>query len=351
MSLTKASNQIIQQPYSRNTIINGDFNMWQRSTSIATAPEAAMAADKFELGKSNDGVVTISRSTDTPSSVGFNYSHDLLVTTADTSLASGQYTSILYRIEGYDCLRFIGNTITLSFWVKSKVAGTYHVSLRKGLQQTDIRTCAKAYTINNADTWEYKAITFPIFVPSTIGGTWNFTAGQGLNIWWSLGQGSTYTGALDAWSSSNVLGGAGQVNIMNSINNYFRITGIQMEIGNTATPFEYKHISDTVRLCQRYYETGYGHWLSNYTGPGVYFDIVQFCTSKRISPTIVFVSPATGASARIRNASAGSDVTVTGIPPTTLNGYTGPIPTSESMLDMNSYSWLWYASAELIWSD
>ena len=142
--------------------------------------------------------------------------------------------------------------LTLSFWVKSSVTGTYCVSFGNSL---DNRSRIVEYTINSANTWEYETIT----IPGDVSGTWEKRNLNGMNIFWCLGTGSTYQGTGNTWNSSLFFGTSNQTQWISNASATFFLTGIQLESGTVRTPFEHRNYNDELIRCKRYYETlGYG---------------------------------------------------------------------------------------------
>ena len=145
---------------------------------------------------------------------------------------------------------------TLSFWVKAP-AGTYGIHISNQLQN---RVYLKEFTVNSSQTWEYKTITFP----GDTTGTWDKTTGSGIQINWNLAGGTSYQGTADAWNTSWKSHTSNQYNFMGTVNNVFRMTGIQYEVGSEATEFEHKLISQDNADCQRYF---YRHKITDSIGP------------------------------------------------------------------------------------
>ena len=240
----------------RNLIINGAMQVAQRGTSVTSiSTEGYKTVDRFKwIMDSTSAVFTHSQSTDVPTGEGFGNSFKVDVTTADTSLASGNQTRIEQRIEGQNLQQLAKGTsnakkVTLSFWVKAYQTGTYVVNI----QDTDnSRLIGKTYTVNSSATWEYKTITFD----GDTTGTLNNDNGLSLNLLWYLGAGSDYTSGTLAtsWESlTNANRAVGQtVDIATSTSNYWQITGIQLEVGEQATPFEHRSYGEELALCQRY---------------------------------------------------------------------------------------------------
>lgn len=245
----------------RNLIINGDMQVAQRATGATAVGTGYYTIDRFKTHKSNDGAFTIEQSTDNP--FGTGNSLKMAVTTADTSVAAGQYLFLSQSVEAQNLQTLLygtssAKTITLSFWVKSNKTGTYVITLYKS--DNTITVIPVEYTIDSANTWEKKTIT----VTPTAGGTSLITASggaidnnnaEGLMVIFGLAWGSTYAGGTNnTWSSnSNHYSTSNQVNWMDSTSNNFYLSQVQLEIGEVATPFEHEDFATTLRKCSRYY--------------------------------------------------------------------------------------------------
>jgi hypothetical protein len=250
----------------KNLINNGDMAIAQRGTSTSSVTTTGFyASDRFQNTITSMGTYTISQESDGPS--GFGKSFKTLVTTADSAPAASSRTVIIQRQEGLALQRLAfgtasAKTTTMSFWVKSNVTGTYIFEIATGPGK---HICA-SYTINTADTWEKKTITFVGDTATAI--TADSTSGMAY-IWW-LGAGTDFTsGTLQtsSWAAvTNANRAVGQVNFAAATNNYFQITGVQWEIGNVATDFQLSAgtIQGELAACQRYYYVwGYGNSASS----------------------------------------------------------------------------------------
>ena len=245
----------------RNLIINGAMTVAQRGTSAVPVGSGTFRIDRFALHKSNDGAYTVEQSTDAPT--GFTASLKAQVTTADTSLSAAQYAYMYQAIEAQNLQHLKygtsdAQTVTLSFWVKSSKTGVYTASLYK--QDTTSYMFTQEYTISSANTWEKKTIT----VTPTAGGTSFITTsggaiandnGTGIFVNFNLAFGSTFNGGTSgSWSSTSAdYSTTNAVNWMDSTSNNFYLTGVQLEVGSTATPFEHRSYGDELASCQRYY--------------------------------------------------------------------------------------------------
>ena len=236
----------------RNKIINGGMVCSQRGSSFAAANNM-YTLDRFKIQGSHDGAVTISQSTTSPD--GFSKSFKVDVTTADTSIASGQYIQINTRPEAQDLQDLAygtsaAKTITVSFYVRSNVTGTYTFAIQQA--DNSSKQVSQTYTINSADTWERKTFTFA----GDTSGVINDDNGTGFQINWNLAIGSQYTSGTSrsvwtAYADGDFAAGH-TANILSSTSNEFYITGVQLEIGSVATDFEHRSFAQELLLCRRY---------------------------------------------------------------------------------------------------
>ena len=239
----------------KNIIINGDMQVAQRATSVASLTTSGYrTVDRFGHNITTLGTWTMSQENDAPTGSGFRKSTKVLCTTADASPAAGDYSSIYQIIEGQNLQHIKKGTasaeqLTLSFWVKSNVTGTYIATL---YDNDNTRSVSKSYTINTSGTWEKETITFP----ADTTGAFDNDNNASLILELVMGSGTDRTsGTLQTtWSSYTAANYAvGQVNLASAINNYWQVTGVQLEVGDTATPFEFKTFAQDLEECQRYY--------------------------------------------------------------------------------------------------
>ena len=237
----------------KNRIINGDMTIDQRNNGAAVTinDTAAYTVDRWFGEDVTDGAFTVQRISDAP--VGFSFSSRITITTADSSLAAGQYAVFVQRIEGFNTADFMWGTanavtVTLSFWTKSSLTGAFGGVVSNGAENYSYPF---TYTISAANTWEYKTVT----IVGPTAGTWvGATNGRGLVLGFSLGSGSTFTGPAGAWAAADDRGGAnGQTNIIGTLNATWQVTGVQLEKGNVATSFDVLPIGTELMLCQRYF--------------------------------------------------------------------------------------------------
>ena len=237
----------------RNVVINGAMLVSQRGNQSATSSAAYYACDRFYTSNGSDAAVAVNQSTDSPDDFGFSYHLDC--TTAETSIAAGQYFLIQYRMEGKDVQRFNKGTssakqFALSFYVKATKTGLYTVELEDTDNQRQI---SKTITVSDTN-WNRYVLIFP----ADTSGAFNNDTNSSLTINWWLLAGSTYNGGTvntSSWASiTNANRASGSnVNAMDSTSNDFRLTGVQLEVGDQATAFEHRSFAEELRLCQRYF--------------------------------------------------------------------------------------------------
>ena len=264
----------------RNLIINGDMRIAQRGTSAVTA-SGSFPVDRFYVNNSSDAAFSAEQSTDVPSGQGFTSSLKVTYTTGDSSIGATQYSNIQHNIEGNNVAHLgFGSSgaksVTLSFWVKASVTGQYSYAIYNSAEN---RINPQPFTINSANTWEYKTITYD----GDTTGTWLTDNGKGLTATLYTALGSNFLSSA-GWNASSKYGVTGQANAMATTNNTFFITGVQLEVGS-ATEFEHRPYDMELQRCMRYYETFYLEWYpvswSNaFRGGRQYFRVF-----KRASPT------------------------------------------------------------------
>ena len=273
-------------PGFRNRIINGAMVIDQRNAgaSVTIDNTIAYTVDRWNVEDSTDGVLSVQQVVDAPN--GFYNSLKVTVTTADSSLGATQWAKLLQPVEANNVtdLDFglsTAKTITVSFWVKSSLTGTFGASV---LNSAENRCFPFSYTINSANTWEYKTAT----IPGDTTGSW--TRGSnliGLRLVFGLGVGSTYSGTAGAWTSSSfIYSVTGSVNLINTLNATWQITGVQLEVGSTATSFDYRPYGTELALCQRYYQIVALNIYNGNPGASEYHSVpVAYLAQMRATPT------------------------------------------------------------------
>jgi hypothetical protein len=274
----------------KNRIINGAMVIDQRnagaSVTVNNDSSNFFIADRwFANGVNTDGVFTGQQVTTAPT--GFNNSLQFTVTTADASIGATQGYTFRQRIEGYNFADLgwgtaNAKTITISFWVRSSLTGTFGGSLFNG---NGDRSYAFSFSISAANTFEYKTVT----IAGDTTGTWLTTNGTALNLLFSLGVGSTYKGTAGSWGSTLYLAPTGSVDLIGTDGATFYITGVQLEVGTQATSFEYRQYQQELSLCQRYFEAG-SLWREGTNATSGNFCVFSesFLVQKRASATFTY---------------------------------------------------------------
>jgi len=248
----------------KNLIINGAMAVSQKGTSAVAVPNGGTSTvDRMKFYESTGGAYTSEQSSDVPAGQGFSKSIKLACTTADSSIGAAEIATMSQIIEGQNLQRLNygtsdAKTITLSFWVKSNKTGIYTIAIYKHAGGGTAYGCPVEYTISSANTWEKKTIT----VTPTAGSTTLITSsagaiidsnGAGIEVHWGLAWGSNFNSTNNTWSASGFYSTSNQVNWLDSTSNNFYITGIQLEIGDVATPFEHESYAKTLQKCLRYF--------------------------------------------------------------------------------------------------
>jgi len=254
----------------RNLIINGDMSIAQRSTSVSSITSGGYKTlDRFNIDINSAGTWTMSQSTTVPSGQGFATSLKMDCTTADASLSASDYLIVRTLLEGQNLqqLKFgtsSAESLTLSFWVRSNKTGTYAVWFYADVGN---KSFSKTYTIDSADTWEKKTIT----INGDTASSFSNNNSIGLRINWYLAAGTTYTsGTLptDWQTDSNGDRAVGQVNLADNTANEWYITGVQLEVGTSASDFEFLPYDVNLQRCQRYFEQTYAMGTATGTATG-----------------------------------------------------------------------------------
>ena len=239
----------------RNIVLNPKMAIAQRGTSFTGKTADHYIVDRFTMFVNGAmGTWTTSQSSTVPTGEGFAKSIKLDCTTADASPASSDILSVQQRFEGQDLQQLKKGTssaekITASFYVRSNKTGTYIAELE---DRDNTRYVSQSYTISSADTWEKKTVTFP----ADTSGALNNDNGESLRLNFWLGGGSDFTsGTLGTtWHTTATNRAVGQVNLADSTSNEWYITGVQLEVGSQATPFEHRSFGEEQELCKRYFQ-------------------------------------------------------------------------------------------------
>ena len=304
----------------KNLIINGNMQIAQRGTSATGITSSGYyVVDRFQHGIGSMGTWSISQSTDVPTGQGFANSLKMDCTTADASPAVSDTLIVRQKIEGQNLQQLKKGTanaekVTVSFWVKSAKTGTYILELD---DRDNTRDICQSYTIDTADTWEKKTLTFD---GDTTGA---FDNDNNSSLWLSfwLGAGTNFTSGTLAtsWTSrTDVNRAVGQVNLADSTANYINITGVQLEANTTATPFENLQYSQQLELCQRYY--------TKFTATNAYstFGFATAATNARMTtqyhfPTTMRAAPSTSYSGTLSVLYGTGRTNITSSPDSQLN--------------------------------
>jgi hypothetical protein len=285
-------------------IINGDMSVAQRGTSVTglTNGSSQYLIDRFRWaeGGAPSAEFTMSQDTDVPTGQGFVKSLKLDCTTAQGSLASGDRFGVDTKLEGQNLqlLKFgtsDAESTTLSFWVKSNKTGTYNIWIYK--PDGTARSFASNYTISSASTWEKKTINIP--ADTAASGAIDNDNGEGFRITWMLAAGTNFNSGTTPTSWENYTAaniGVNNINLADSTDNEWYITGIQLEVGefdSTSIPsFPFESFENNLLKCQRYFETfpsnsgdgviGFGYGSGSDTARTMF----PFKVTKRATPTM-----------------------------------------------------------------
>jgi hypothetical protein len=274
----------------KNRIINGNMTISQRNgtSTVATPTDGQYVLDRYATFTSGGGVYSVGQSSTAPA--GFTNSMVCTVTTVDSSIAATDYYLFCQTIEGYNVadLGFgtaNAQTVTVSFWVRSSITGTFGFGLRQG---SGTRSYVATYTISSANTWEQKTIT----IAGDTSGTWDTTNGAGMIATWDLGSGSNRNGTANTWNAGNLWRTSACTNLIANSGATLYITGVQLEKGSTATSFDYRPYGTELALCQRYglvtpQQQNSGDICGTSTNTNVKF---QFPVTMRTAPTASLIT-------------------------------------------------------------
>jgi len=270
-----------------NRILNGSMQIDQRNAGASVTPaNGSYSVDRWQFYVSQASKLTAQQSSTAPA--GFTKS--LLVTSSSAySIGASDFFSVQQSIEGYN-VADLGwgsagaSSVTLSFWVRSSLIGTFGGSIVNGAAN---RSYPFTYTISSANTWEQKTVT----IAGDITGTWAIDNSRGLVVYFSLGTGAAYTGAAGSWAAANYQNASGATSVVGTNGATFYITGVQLEKGTAATGFACRPYGAELALCQRYYSmvsTGISGIAVDTTRivVGVQFPIVM-----RAQPSVGLTSP------------------------------------------------------------
>ena len=296
----------------RNLIINGDMKIDQRNAGSSVTPaNFAYTLDRWQAVQTTASKFSVQQNAGSVTPPSGHKTYLGITSLSAYSVLTGDIYSINQNIEGFNTAHLMfgtanASTFTISFWVRSSLTGTFGGSVANGAND---RSYPFSYTISSADTWEQKTVT----IDGDTTGTWvGATNGNGLVVRFGLGGGSTFSGTAGSWASANYYTATGATSVVGTSGATFYITGVQLEVGDTATPFEHRPYDMELARCQRYYQKSYnidvapatnttvGQFDHNFLNLGNYGSVNQrFGIAMRTNPTMTAYSPA-GASGTIQ---------------------------------------------------
>jgi len=292
----------------RNRIINGAMVFDQRNAGASVTPtNGSYTLDRWNCGITQASKFTVQQNAGsvTPPAGFKNYLG--ITSTSSYSIGSGDIFYVKQPIEGFNVsdLEFgtaNAKTVTLSFWVRSSLTGSFGGALQNSAEN---RSYPFSYTISTANTWEYETVT----IAGDTSGTWLTTNGIGLSVVFGLGNGATYSGTANAWAGAQHFAPTGSVSVVGTNGATFYITGVQLEVGSTATSFDYRAWNIEKYLCERYCQTTYAYGtapgssvgfggiigrtgLQSVNSSAEIYQSTQFRQQMRTTPTISFYDTA-----------------------------------------------------------
>ena len=279
-----------------NRIINGDMRIDQRNAGASvTINSNQYTIDRYQAIQTQTGKYSVQQSTTAPT----GFKNSMLITSASAySVLSSDEFYFRQSIEGYNVADLAfgtasAATVTLSFLVRSSLTGTFGGALKNDAGN---RAYPFSYTISAANTWEQKSIT----IAGDTTGTWDTGNSRGLQVIFGLGVGSTYSGTAGSWAAANYSSATGAVSVVGTSGATFYITGVQLEAGSVATPFERRPYGTELALCQRYFEnaSANGSFSGGYISAAALsvYSMAFFKVTKRASPTMTTTTCQTQAS-------------------------------------------------------
>jgi hypothetical protein len=342
----------------KNRIINGAMVIDQRNAGASFTPDNNYTLDRWGSGNTQTSKFTVQQNAGsvTPPAGFTKY---LGVTSSSAySVATGDTFFVQQIVEGFN-IADLGwgtanaKTVTLSFWVRSSLTGTFGGALENVSQN---RTFVFSYTISSANTWEQKSIT----IAGDTSGTWATDNAYGVGVRFGLGSGSTYTGTAGSWGAGNLVQPTGSVSVVGTNGATFYITGVQLEVGSSATGYEYRQYGQELTLCQRYFEKSYDpavvpgsnsangisyFYVARITGNAYGYYTTKFQVNKRANPTVSLYS-LTGTAGNVSNTDSGADLGSAGIYYNCPTGFLAYNTSGGSVL-ANAIGWHYTASSEL----
>ena len=277
-------------PLNSNRIINGDMRIDQRNASTGGTAINVYTCDRWSYGATVAAKGTWSRASALipPNPVGFPYAWKFLSSSAYASLASDQFD--LYQpieadmISDFNFGTANAQPITLSFWVFVGIAGIYSGAFQN---YTQTRSYPFSYSIPVANTWTKITLT----IPGDTSGTWVMSGNGGAAyLLFDLGSGSNFHGPANTWANGSYLGVAGSISIVGTNGAQILITGVKLEIGSVATPFNYDSLAKRLADCQRYYQIVSAYWSGNASSGSAYYALGWFPVTPRAAPTLNGIS-------------------------------------------------------------
>jgi len=282
----------------RNRVINGAMVVDQRNAGASinnTNTGTQFSVDRWAVYGDQNSKFSIQQNAGavTPPA-GFTYYLGMTSSSAYTVGAAEQF-KVYQNIEGYN-MADLGwgaagaSSVTLSFWARSSLTGTFGGSL---INNSNNRSHPFSYTISTANTWEYETVT----ITGDTTGTWGTTNGTGVAVQFSMGTGSSKSGAAGAWAASNLVSVTGAVSVVGTSGATLYLAGVQLEAGTTASPFEYRQYGTELVLCQRYFQKISGSInggpyqimaICNYESANIAWGTVSLRATMRTQPTVVY---------------------------------------------------------------
>ena len=312
----------------KNRIINGAMVIDQRNAGASVTPTISTATyiiDRFYCYPSQSSKLTVQQNAGsvTPPA-GFTNYVGITSSSSYTPISTDAFI-FAQAIEGYnvadlDFGKSTAKTVTLSFWVRSSLTGTFGGTIEN---PSETQCYPFSYTINAANTWEQKTIT----IAGSTTGTWLTTNGIGIYVIWDLGSGSNQKGTVNTWQSGGKYAPTGTTNLISTSGATLYLTGVQLEVGSTATPFERRLYGQELALCQRYFETNfsgvaiptnsYAYYSIATVGSNTYgggsgvnqqiLGPIMYRVTKRASPTVTIYSWSSSSTERVSNGWTGAD--------------------------------------------
>ena len=286
-TVTSTGTVAMGSSFKRNRIINGNMLIDQRNDGAEITPNSGQfLTDRWVYYSSQASKMIAQQVTDL-NPIPFRNSLRMITASAVTIGASDFFT-VIQNIEGYNIsdLRWgksNAQPVTLSFWVFSSLTGTFGASIRNS---GNSRSYPFLYTIVSPSTWTYITVN----IPGDTSGTWLTNSSTGLSVTFGLGVGSTFSGTAGVWASANYNSATGAVSVVGTSAATFYITGVQLEVGTVATPYEMQIYSDQLAQCQRYYEVGLAVAASYALASTSFGAYTTYAVVKRVSPSIAQIT-------------------------------------------------------------